>query len=605
MGRIAITAPSTPGGGVSGIKLTSTSHMNVKAEGDGPHVVEDVFPVQLKYVAAMAGTEGTSSDSAAELPVVALPAVVLPAAEVDPLLSAQPASVEAVEAVQAVEAPAASSESIEAPAAQQRAPQESPSSPLNAPATAAPKVVDKSSDKDNQRQDESAEPTDVSRLLSLRLGMLPDALGFPETLPVDASFSLAAKGDVTARNLIGLEDAMAAGVANSPDLAVSEASLRVATARREGALGQLLPSIDLRLARGSGRYSASASALNTDKRAENSIELRLPLFSPVAWAELRRQNELKKVAELELDAKRSSVALDAGLSFLGVLQAQGQLDLTLDYESQLVELLGHMQRRAAGGLASENEAKRVESRAIGAKASLSEARANLRGALSNYVRLVGFVPLALDFRTSLSGFRPDTDLRQLRDMVQDNFDLQTASRQIMAFGQAISASKGQFLPRVDFTASAGTNQNVGSTVGEQKERKAMVVLTYNLFAGGADKAGYREAIAKKDEQTARAATLERQLLSDAETALVGLNSLQSRYADTRQKVALDTTVVANFKRQLLTGNRPLLDVLDAHQRLYESKRELLAIAVTEAQAFLRFSLLTGRMPIAYNTTAQP
>jgi adhesin transport system outer membrane protein len=441
-------------------------------------------------------------------------------------------------------------------------------------------------------------PADVWRARPLRLVLLPNVLGFPINMAVDSTLSFASV-ETSDKNPISLEVAMARGVSNSFELAISEASVRAADSRRNGSIGQLLPKIDIRYGQGTGHYSSPGSAFSTEKREEASIELRQPLFSPAAWAELRRQNELKKVAELERDSKRSAAALDSGLSFLAVLQTQGQLELTVAYGQQLGELLDQMKRRAAGGMASENEAKRVESRVVGAQASSSEARANLRGALSNYVRLIGRLPAEVSFQTAISGLRSDVDPQQLRELIRDNYDLQTSQRQISAFKQAIAAAKAQFLPRVDFIASNASNQNAGAIAGKQKEGKAMVVLTYTLFAGGSDRAAYSEAIARLEEQVSRAAAVEQQLLADAETTLAGLNTLDSRYEATSKKVELDTAIAENFKQQLLTGNRQLLDVLDAHQRLYESRRELLSIAVTEAQAFLRFSALTGRMPQAY------
>lgn len=436
---------------------------------------------------------------------------------------------------------------------------------------------------------------DVSQAVGLQLSALPQALGFPEDLPLDASFFPSLPGTAKLVPSLDIASAMTLGVQTSLDLAEANAALRAARARGRGALATLLPRVDFRRADGRGSYTSGATQFSTSDRAENSIEIKLPLFFPAGWMELRRQGVLASVAELERDAKKSSAALDNGLAFLAILSAQGRLKLTQEYDKSLRELLEYTRARAAGGLSTQTDSNRVESRIVGVEADLSEARANVLGALSNYMRLTEHLPQVLSFRNPLPPLPAGMTDLQLVELIEENPALMAVRRRIDSHHEEARAGGSNFLPRLDFLASRQRNDNVGSAAGSQLETKAMLVATFTLFSGGGDLAQIAEANAKVDEQTIRSRQLERQLRADVETTLAGLNTLGTRYEATSKQVKLDTGVITSFMDQLKLGNRPLLDVLDAQQRLYQSRQQLLAVAVTQTQAFLRLSLLTGRL----------
>lgn len=441
----------------------------------------------------------------------------------------------------------------------------------------------------------SAGAIDVSQVRGLQLAALPAALGFPDELPVDASFFASLPVTAALKPSLDIASALALGTQTSLDLAAANAALRAARARGRGALATLLPKVDLRRADGRGNYTGSGSEFSTNNRAEASVEVRLPLFFPAGWMELRRQGVLESVAELERDSKKSTAALDNGLAFLSILSAQGRLKLTEEYGKNLRELLEYTRARASGGLMTQTESNRVESRIVGVEADLSESRANVRGALSNYVRLTEHLPQALSFRNPLPPLPTGMTDLQLIELVRENPELMAVRRRIDSHREEVRSGGSNFLPRVDFQASRQRNDNVGAAAGRQMETKALVVMTFPLFSGGADMALISEANAKIDEQTIRSQLLERQLRADVETTIAGLNTLGARYDATEKQVKLDTGVVTSFMDQLKNGNRPLLDVLDAQQRLYQSRQQLLSIAITQTQAFLRLSFLTGRL----------
>jgi adhesin transport system outer membrane protein len=437
--------------------------------------------------------------------------------------------------------------------------------------------------------------------LPLNLESVPEVLGLPGMdLQVDVSLSSRRPQSDAPVPVSDVTNSIAAGLAYSPEVTLARATMRTAAARSQIARGALLPRLDLRRAQGSGNYASGSTEFEAPwaTRSEGSLELRQPVYNPAAVAEYRRQQSLKTVSELDLAAKQSSVALDNGLAFLAVLLSQGRLELTQEYARSLDELLGYIQRRTVGGLSSDNEQNRVESRVVAAQAALSESQANLRAALSNFVRLAGFLPRAVSFKTDLSRVPTDIDAVRLMDMVQDNPELRSALKQLEALRFAKAGSESAYRPKVELNVATSRNENVGSISTSQIENKMLLVLTYNLFAGGADRAAIYESIGKVDEQDARVDQLTRELRNDVETTLAGLETFGARFASMQRQVKLDSGVVENFKEQLLTGNRQLLDVLDAYQRLFQSRSDLLSIAVTEAQATLRLNFLTGRLVLA-------
>jgi adhesin transport system outer membrane protein len=146
------------------------------------------------------------------------------------------------------------------------------------------------------------------------------------------------------------------------------------------------------------------------------------------------------------------------------------------------------------------------------------------------------------------------------------------------------------MPRVDFRAYASTESNAGNTGGirgDTRSNGVELVLNYNLFRGGADKARERQAVDQKDQARdlqEKACRDVRQTLSIAYSDVRSLDE-QLRYMD-EHRLSTEKSREA-YRQQFDIGQRTLLDLLDSQNEYFEATRSYINARYNQAAAQAR------------------
>ena len=157
------------------------------------------------------------------------------------------------------------------------------------------------------------------------------------------------------------------------------------------------------------------------------------------------------------------------------------------------------------------------------------------------------------------------------------------------------SNRSAFLPRLALELSHSQNRNAAGTEAQQRDSKAMLVMTVPLANGGSDYARMRATEARRNELEARGEGVRRRVLQDMETSYANLRAATERFTSVRDELEANRKVVDAFRAQLTGGNRQLLDVLDAYQRLHQSRLDLVQVVVSAAQNEWRIAHLTGAL----------
>jgi adhesin transport system outer membrane protein len=261
----------------------------------------------------------------------------------------------------------------------------------------------------------------------------------------------------------------------------------------------------------------------------------------------------------------------------------------------LTELLRVVTERASGGGASGADRERVRGRVANARATIADARAALVVAKRNLERLMGgtidsvsvMLPAGLVVPGGLQGAK-SLALAHNPDLLAARADLEASDIERLGYAS-------RFLPRLSVELSHNRDVNAAGTESYFRDTKAMLVLTVPLVTGGTDYAQTRAAVARREEQRARAENVERKLMQELDAAYINLDAVPERYQSMLQEIASNRSVVAAFKDQLTASNRSLLDVLDAYQRFYQSRLDVTQLLVGETQNRLKIAHLSGTL----------
>lgn len=305
-------------------------------------------------------------------------------------------------------------------------------------------------------------------------------------------------------------------------------------------------------------------------------------------ARLTRYFELLDAAEL--------AALEAGRAYYDVMRYRLLMYLAennyIEHRASYEQLL----RRAQAGAGRRVDVEHAASRLALAELNLNTEAANLHDVMARFMRMVGEPPPAVLFGPAgLAADYPVSEPEALRMAFRQNPALRAAVENVEATQHDIELRRSAFHPKLDLRMR---NENIGNyqgVTGTRQNNVAEVILSYNLFNGGADMARQRIYAERKNlaldlrEKSCRDL---RQTLSIAYNDVVRLKAQLSNLD--LQVSSIEKTRDA-YKAQFNIGQRSLLDLLDTENELLNARRTAVNADMDLALAYLRTQAGIGRL----------
>lgn len=317
------------------------------------------------------------------------------------------------------------------------------------------------------------------------------------------------------------------------------------------------------------------------KREQDSVvRLSQPLYDARLAAERRGAAHSYDAAQFGLQAYRQRLARDVRQSYyrwLAAREAVGVLEATagLARENERVNESLHRNGKVTLDLKLRAEAERLE-----IEQQLLRARANLDLA-RRYLNLLCNAPLDREPEAAVVS---DADLPRLAMQVPRNRDAALEGRAlgnraelremeagVAAAGESERAAAAAFKPQFALAVDAGTQGTDWGYDDHDPYVMASVIVRFNIFSGGGDRAAIRAARARSAGLAAGRALAEQQVRIEVQQALSDLEVAEASLATAGRRVEAATaayTIVAK-KRDL--GQVSPADYLDAQRALTEAR----------------------------------
>lgn len=386
-----------------------------------------------------------------------------------------------------------------------------------------------------------------------------------------------------------LKDVAQRAVINSPEVTSKWHNYRAAEEEIGVARGGYFPRVDLTA--GSGRESLrTPSAAERDyNRSGYVLSLNQMLFDGFATRnEVRRLDKARLVRYYELLDASENVALEASRAYLDVLRYRHLLDLAKDNYVQHKATHDQIQRRVQSGVGRRVDLEQAGSRLALAEINLVTENANLHDVSARYQRLVGAQPDgAIVAPTQVNGAFPAQAKAALDTLHRNNPALLAATENIEASQYEIDARRAAYSPKLDFRARTDQTRNYLGDSGQRDYKVAELVVSWNLFNGGSDRAREKQTIEKKNlafDMREKACRDTRQTLLIAYNDALRLKEQSAHHA--RQVSMLEKTRDA-YRDQFNVGQRTLLDLLDTENELLSARRSAVNADSDLTLAYLR------------------
>jgi len=381
-----------------------------------------------------------------------------------------------------------------------------------------------------------------------------------------------------------------------------------AKAQTGQALGLLLPSVSVRTNYG---YEIAEPSVVVDQntgellshsshfRTDFTLTATQPLFDLPMYLEWRRRKELEKTREESFRVSDGDAYISTVKAYLSLVSTRLQADVMREFEAQLDGLLSYIEKRANAGAASVSDMSRVRARSQATLSSRLEQESAHLAAGSEFVRLTNVVPqkVRLPVPEDLGASAlPETFEAAVTTAMQSNPEIATLRSELMAEKIDIQASKGRFLPRLEAEYTDTYTDHAGGSKTSQRDKRTMLVMSWNLFSGGKD-------VQFNKERTARHKEIQYRLDDQRRRVVQALAANYSALATTHERIdsgykELEAIALASeaMSKRMLSGNQSLLDLLDVYDRYYQARSRLINLHVLEMSTVAQLIRLTRGTP---------
>lgn len=430
---------------------------------------------------------------------------------------------------------------------------------------------------------------------ALGLACSPESAFSQEKAPAQAYAGKTVTGEVTVKQTV--EDTLQ----SHRGLKVMQENLDVVRHELRRAKAGWGPSVDAVGRTGASRLSNTTTRpLNADEDmyGANSISLTLtqPLWDGFATRSRVRTGEatVDSMTYRVLD-NATSFALDAIIAHVDLLRRREILQLAKDNVRQHVEILDSQKERVELGAGSSADVTQTKGRLARAQSTLTDAEASLREGEASYIRLTGKpVP------ASLAEVYVPEPMYTGYDAVMEVADKNNPK--LKAYMSDIKAARGEkelaesaYHPKINFEVGPSYSDRSGPGSQWTSGVDAGLVMRWNLFNSGADKAGTEAAESRTRMATETLYNFHDELALEIENTWTRYLAAKEQKKYYEEAIGYNTATRDAYLEQFKLGERSLLDVLDAESELFNSSTQYTTANGNVVVGAYRLYALTGML----------
>ncbi|MBR7799899.1 TolC family outer membrane protein [Undibacterium fentianense] len=394
-----------------------------------------------------------------------------------------------------------------------------------------------------------------------------------------------------------LKEAAQKAILTNPEIQAKWHAFQSTSSSRDAAFGAYLPNVTV---------SADAGRDNRDNRLGKSemtrnstaISLNQMIYDGfLTSSQVKQMDHLKQVRFFELQDTSENITLEVVRAYADVVRFRKLVSLSEDNYVRHRAVFEQIQAKSKAGVSRRVDLEQISGRLALAEANLVTETSNLHDVSARFQRLVGAMPAKdLENLSTLIKASPSSVKDALNTAFTSNPAIMASLENIESVNFGVNSRKSAYQPRLDFKARAERGNNIDYVSGRTNNNTAEVVMSWNIFNGGSDKARVQEAA----NQLNLARDLRDKTCRDVrQTVAIAFNdtkklSEQLNFLDQHQ-LSIEKARDA-YRQQFDIGQRSLLDLLDTENELFQAKR---SFANAEIDLFLAYARTQAGMGKLY------
>jgi outer membrane protein, adhesin transport system len=346
------------------------------------------------------------------------------------------------------------------------------------------------------------------------------------------------------------------------------------------ARGLHLPTVDLRLDRGRDRnYTKSGGGVVQDNAWHTTRDVNVAasqrLFDGFeAIHEVARQKSRVESARWRVTDTANSIALRVVQAYLEMQRASAVLGSARGSLGQLQSIYDRVRARVSGGKGNAAEESEAGARVAAGRAIVAEAEGRLREADALYRSVVGNPPSKLEAVRMPRDALPKSVDAAVAEAREAAPSVMATQRDAVAAEAAVGSAYARLYPKLNLELTSNRGWDVTEQNDHDRESRAMLVVRWNLFNGGIDRARIHEAKARALEAGDISQNTLRTIERETRVSWSAMLSAADRIPAFKRQLELNRASRATYIQQYDAGQRRLLDLLDIQNEVFVTESSL-------------------------------
>jgi outer membrane protein, adhesin transport system len=375
-----------------------------------------------------------------------------------------------------------------------------------------------------------------------------------------------------------LAAAVQKAISTNPEVTAALNAFRASKNAVDVASGGFLPQVNLSGDIGKGNNSIRGR-LPTEKISSSQQGLRLGV-NQLLWDGLATSSEVSRLDHaqmaryFEFVSKSEDVSLEAAKQHIDVLRYRKLVELAEDNYVQHKYAFDQLASKVRAGVGRGVDSEQANARLALAESNLSTEVANLHDVSARYMRVIGEAPTA-QLSSPLSTLEKGivaSNVDVVAKAVTRNASISAAVENLRSAEQEAEIRDSAFHPTIEARASTAIGRNLDSVAGQRRDNQAQVVMNWNLFNGGSDRARVRQYADLVNQAADQRDLVCREVRQQSAVAHNDIAKLKDKLVTLDRNVLSIEKARDAYRQQFAIGQRSLLDLLNAENELYTAKR---------------------------------
>jgi adhesin transport system outer membrane protein len=420
--------------------------------------------------------------------------------------------------------------------------------------------------------------------------------------------ALAMAGQSSAQT-VNLNQAIEAALESNPEINQAIQNKEAIEFEREQAQGLFWPRISVEGSAGVRKLkNVTRRALGIANQTLYPAELSISgewtiLDGGRRTGELKRQAARTDGAALRVEERSEFIALQVARQYLDLLLQQRIVAASDDNITFHRNLVGDLTQGVTQGSISIADQQQAEERMQAALVRRTEAEEDMVNATIGLRNLTGLsindVAMPASKRSKVAPTLADV-VSQART---SNPKVREAMADVDAAHAMVQKAEGDLAPTIGIEASARAGEDVDGFRGRTSDYIARVVMRWNIFDGGINRAKVQEMVRRASEARFRLHEMNREAESDARTAWNRMNTQGKLLDELSKQGQVSDDLLISYREQFNVGRRSLLDVLDAQNTRYNVQVRTETARFSEMFAEFQVLAATNQLLEALNLNA--